>query len=55
MLLRKIGNSIIPAIGFGTGGIGVAGYGPLRPFDDRLKVLFTPCSAQGCSSAFSDF
>lgn len=40
MLLRKIGNSLIPAIGFGSGGLGVAGYGSLKPFEDRLKVLF---------------
>ncbi|KAF8633109.1 hypothetical protein AX15_001492 [Amanita polypyramis BW_CC] len=39
MLLRKIGKSIIPAIGYGTGGIGVPGYGPLQPFEDRLKVF----------------
>ena len=39
MLLRKIGNSLIPAIGFGSGGLGVAGYGSLKPFEDRLKVL----------------
>ncbi len=39
MLPRKIGNSVIPAIGFGSGGLGVAGYGSLKPFEDRLKVL----------------
>lgn len=43
MLLRKIGDSIIPAVGFGTGGVGVAGYGSLRPFEDRLKVRLIPC------------
>ncbi|KAK2464951.1 hypothetical protein APHAL10511_003027 [Amanita phalloides] len=39
MLPRKIGNSIIPAIGFGTGGLGVAGYGPLTSFEDRVKIF----------------
>ncbi|KAF8742549.1 hypothetical protein AX14_003583 [Amanita brunnescens Koide BX004] len=48
MLLRKIGDSIIPAVGFGTGGVGVAGYGSLRPFEDRLK-LFDFLYENGCT------
>ncbi|PFH48525.1 hypothetical protein AMATHDRAFT_65190 [Amanita thiersii Skay4041] len=48
MIFRNIGNSTLPAIGFGTGGLGVAGYGSLQPFDERVKI-FDTLYERGCT------
>ncbi|KAF8630586.1 hypothetical protein AX17_005398 [Amanita inopinata Kibby_2008] len=48
MVTRKIGNTSVPAIGFGTGGLGTTGYGSLQPFEERLKILDT-LYQKGCT------